>query len=269
MKQSLSHDPLRRLIQRVAVWADTQRGRRQLSGPRSYFTRLTSSHRSSPTDASPRGAVAAALQDTPPTATLSHSMEGTTQRDIVAPCTEPDIAETLSTASLPAPAPAPTPTLVPVPASTPLLIKSLEPCNAGAASISNPFSPLRLYPSPPLFHRSVSHCCPMRSPLPFSATRLLSFNRQRHNAAPTCSWTDEYREYVLCECCNAIACSFSSVLGPIWELGDLKRQRGAGVPDGGTPLMDATLKFFQEFMFRRSSRRKNPRNRMQGEDEGR
>jgi ubiquitin carboxyl-terminal hydrolase 10 len=37
------------------------------------------------------------------------------------------------------------------------------------------------------------------------------------------------------------------------ELGDLKGPRGAGVSetsDGATPLVDATLRFFEEFMFK-------------------
>jgi hypothetical protein len=51
-----------------------------------------------PTDPSPPGTVTA-LQVTPPAATLSHPLEGTTQRDIVASCAEPDIDESLSTAS--------------------------------------------------------------------------------------------------------------------------------------------------------------------------
>jgi hypothetical protein len=55
----------------------------------------TTSH---PTDTSPPG-TATALQDTPPAATLSHPLEGTTQRDIVASSAEPDIDESLSIAS--------------------------------------------------------------------------------------------------------------------------------------------------------------------------
>jgi len=43
---------------------------------------------------------------------------------------------------------------------------------------------------------------------------------------------------------------------PFWnlfrELGDLKGQRGAGVPEtgAGTTLVDATVRFFEEFMFK-------------------
>ena len=44
---------------------------------------------------------------------------------------------------------------------------------------------------------------------------------------------------------------------PFWdlfrELGDLKGPRGAGVPetsDAATPLADATLRFFEEFLFK-------------------
>ena len=204
-----------------------------------------------PTDASPRGAVAAALQDTPPTATLSHSMEGTTQRDIVAPCTEPDIAETLSTASLLAPAPAPTPTLVPVPASTPLLIKSLEPCNAGAASISNPL----------LSASSVSipaSLPPFRVPLLPNAESLALLSNTTPSRSTGNATMPRLRARGLMN--TGSMCFANAVMQllvhspPFWdlfgELGDLKRQRGAGILDGGTPLIDATLKFFQEFMFK-------------------
>jgi hypothetical protein len=67
-----------------------------------------------PTDGSPQGAAVAALQDIPPAAAFSHPLEGTTQRDIVAPWAKPD-GETLPTASTPVP----TPTVGSIPASTP------------------------------------------------------------------------------------------------------------------------------------------------------
>jgi ubiquitin carboxyl-terminal hydrolase 10 len=47
---------------------------------------------------------------------------------------------------------------------------------------------------------------------------------------------------------------------PFWnlfrELGDLKRQRGTGVPEtggGATPLVDATVRFFKEYMVEEQS----------------
>jgi hypothetical protein len=67
-----------------------------------------------PTDGSPQGAAVAALQDIPPAAAFSHPLEGTTQRNIVAPWAKPD-GETLPIASTPVP----TPTVGPVPAPTP------------------------------------------------------------------------------------------------------------------------------------------------------
>jgi len=49
-------------------------------------------------------------------------------------------------------------------------------------------------------------------------------------------------------------------LPPFWnlfrELGDLKGRRGAGVPetgDGATPLLDATVRFFKEFIVEEES----------------
>ena len=144
-----------------------------------------------PTDASPPSAVAVALQDSPPAATLFHPPEGTTQRDIVAPCTEPDITA---------------------------LIESLESCDSGAASTSNPLLPassvvgFSIHASPP----------PSRVP-PFPNAESLALlssatpSRSTGNAAlpHLRARTCEYREYVLCECSVATARSFSSVLAPI------------------------------------------------------
>ena len=64
---------------------------------------------------------------------------------------------------------------------------------------------------------------------------------------------------------------------PFWnlfrELGDLKRQPGTGGPEGGagaTPLVDATVRFFEEFMFKEesSSTQQSPQqDAKEGEDE--
>jgi len=100
-------------------------------GPRPLYPLLQVRTSPRPTDASPPGAVAAALQDIPPATTLSRHLEGTTQRDIVAPCTELYISEILSTASTPAPPPRE---------------QVMASCDAGPASTSTS-SPLLPIPS--------------------------------------------------------------------------------------------------------------------------
>jgi hypothetical protein len=202
-----------------------------------------------PADVSPPGAVAAALQDIPPAATLSHPLEGPAQRDIVALCIEPDITEVLSTASLPAP----TPTLVSVPLSTPpVLNKSLESCDAGAASTSNPLLPAFSIPaSPP----------PSRIP-PLPDAESLALLRSTTPSRSTVNATlPRLRARGLVN--TGSMCFANAVLQllvhspPFWdifrELGDLKGLRGEGVSetsDGATPLVDATLRFFEEFVFK-------------------
>jgi hypothetical protein len=208
-----------------------------------------------PTDTSPPAAVAAALQVISPAATLPYSLEGSTKRDIVAPCTEPDITKILSTASLPAPTPAPT--LVPVPASTPpVLIKSLESCDAGTASTFNP-----LLPVSPIVGFSITSPPPSCvSPLPnaesLALLRSTTPSRSTDNAT-----LPRLRARGLVN--TGSMCFVSAVLQllvhspPFWELFrelcDLKGQRGAGVPEtdgGATPLVDATLRFLEEFTFK-------------------
>ncbi|KAF8475266.1 hypothetical protein DFH94DRAFT_117972 [Russula ochroleuca] len=209
-----------------------------------------------PTDTSPPAAVAAALQDISPAATLPYPLEGTTKRDIVAPCTEPDVTEILSAASLPAPTPAPT--LVPVPASTPpVLIESWKSRDPGSAATFNP-----LLPASPIVGFSIpSSPPPSRVPPLPNAESLspLSSTTPSHSTGNTALPRLRTRGLV-----NAGSmCIANAVLQllvhspPFWdlfrELGDLKGPRGAGVSetsDGATPLVDATLRFFEEFMFK-------------------
>jgi hypothetical protein len=205
-----------------------------------------------PTDASP-SSVAVLLQDIPLANTLSHPLEGTTQWDKVAPCTEPDITQILSAASLPAP----TPTLAPVPASTPpVLNKSLGSCDPGAASTSNHLLPASTVvgfsvpasPSPfrvPPLHNAESLTL-LSNTTPFSSTGNATLPRLRArglvNTENMCFANAVLRLLAHCP--------------PFWdlfgELGDLKRPQRAGVPETGdvaTPLVDATLRFFEEFRF--------------------
>ena len=191
---------------------------------------------SRPTYASP-GAVATALQGIPPAATLSRPLEGTARQDMVAPCPEFGISEILSTVSTPAPAP----TLAPVLASTPpVLNASLTSCDSGATSASDPLIPVSSVVSPP------PSCVP-----PFPKTP----SRQTGNTTPP-----RLRARGLVNSGNT--CFANAVLHllvhspPFWdllrELGDLKEKRGRGPETGGgaTPPMDATARFFEEFMFK-------------------
>ena len=202
------------------------------------------------TDASPPG-VATAPQDIPLSPTLSHPLEGTTQRDIVAPITEPDISEVLFTASTPAPAS----TLAPVPASTPPVLS--ESYDTGAVSTNNPLPSassvcFSIPASPP----------PSRDPSLPNAKSLALLSGATIAAAqfrPTSNVTRPRPR--VCGLANSGSMCFANATlqllvhsPPFWnlfrELGDLKGQRGAGDPgtgSGATPLVDATLRFFEEF----------------------
>ena len=204
-----------------------------------------------PTDVSIPGTVAAALQLNTPASTLSHPLEGTTQRDIVAPCTEPDTTQNLSTASLPA-------TLAPVPASTPpILNKSLESCDTDIASTSNPLLPassivgFSVLSSPPP---------PRVPPLPNaeSLTVLSNTTPSRSTGNTTVPRLRARGLVNTGNICFANAVLQLLVHSPPFlnlfrELGDLKGPRGAGVSetsDDATPLVDATLTFCEEFRFK-------------------
>ena len=203
------------------------------------------------TDVSIPGTVAAALQLNSPAATLSHPLERTTQRDMVAPCTEPDITQILSTASLPA-------ALAPVPASTPpILNKSLESCDTDTASTSNPLLPasstvgFSIHASPP----------PSRVP-PFPNAESLAL---LSSATPSRSTGNATLPHLRARgLVNTESMCFANAVlqllvhsAPFWhpfrELDNLEGPRGSGVPetsDGATPLVDAMLRFFEEFRFK-------------------
>jgi hypothetical protein len=182
---------------------------------------------SRPTGASPTAVVAATS-----TATLSHPLEGSEQQDsgIVAPSAEPGTSQILSTAPTHGHS---TPTLAPI--STSLPNTPSESYNTGAASVSNSslFAPLSIRSSIPA------------SPPTGSATLPRLRARGLVNTGNIC-----FANAVLQLLVN---------LPPFWnlfrELDDLKGQRGAGVPEtggGATPLVDATVRFFNEFIVEES-----------------
>jgi hypothetical protein len=184
---------------------------------------------SRPAGASPTVVVAAAPQDITSTFMLSHPLEGSEQQDsdIVAPSAEPGTDQTLSTTSTHAP----TPTLAPIPTSLPITLESY----AGVASVSN-FSNF----APPSIRCSIPASRPTGS-----ATLPLPLTRGLLNTTNMC-----FANAVL-----QLLVNLPPLRTLFRELGDLKEQRGAGVPEAGggaTPLVDATVRFFKEFIVEES-----------------
>jgi Family of unknown function (DUF6535) len=199
-----------------------------------------------PTDLSQplAGAVATTLQDIPPAATLYRSLKGTAQQDIVASHAEPDISEIMSTVSTPTP----TSTLAPVPASIQHILNTpLTSCDVGAVSTADSLPPAS----------SVVGSSIPTSPPPSRVPPLL-----KTPSHPTSNTTPpRLRARGLVNSGNM--CFANAVLHllvhspPSWNLfkllGDLKGQHGAGGPatgGGATPLVDATVRFFEEFLFK-------------------
>jgi hypothetical protein len=191
--------------------------------------------------ASPTAVVAAAQQDITSTATLSHPLEGCEQQDSDI---EPGTDQSLSTSSTHAP----TPTLAPIPTFLP--ITPSESYDASVASVSNSshFAPpsIRVGSSIPASRLTGSAILP----------RLRA--RGLVNTGNIC-----FANAVLQLLVN---------LPPFWnlfrELGDLKGQRGARVPEtggGATPLVDATVRFFKEFIVEESPSTQQPSQPATGE----
>ena len=209
------------------------------------------------TDASPSGTVFVVLQDVLSADALTRPLEGTTQGDIVALCAEQDItSEFLSTTSASAPAPI----LPPVPASTgtpPVLSKSLASRDTGATCAPNPLLPASSVVG---FSTPVS-LPPSRVP-PLSNAELLTLLSGTTPSLPTNNAPlRRMRARALVN--NGNTCFANAVLQLLvyspqfWnlfrELGDLKGLRGAGgleTGGGATPLVDVTVRFFEEFMFK-------------------
>ena len=196
-------------------------------GATSHDTDITSPtnpvHSSSrPTGASPTVIVAPALQDITSSATLPHILEGGEQEDsdIVAPRAELKTGQILSTAS--------THALPPI--STSLSNAPSESHDAGVGSVSNSshLPPLSIGSSTPVSRPTESATLPRLRPRELVNTMNICF-------------------------VNAVLQLLVN-LPPFWnlfrELGDLKAQRGTGLPEtggGATPLLDATVRFFKEF----------------------
>ena len=211
----------------------------------SGVTRQTNPIHSSPcpTDASATGDDAAImLQDITPATTLSHPLEGTTQQDVIPPCSEHDISSTTSTSS-------PEPTVVPLPTSTPpVQNNSLASCETGATLASNPSLPASFvgFPIP-------AYLPSLIPPLPDAETFPLNTTTPSHR-------TDD----VTVPSLRALGlntrsvCLVKAVLQllvhspPLWdlirELSDLKERREEGDSEtggGATPLVDATVIIYE------------------------
>ena len=203
-----------------------------------------------PSDASPPGAVVASLQDIRATATLSHPLEGTTQRDVVVSSTELDI-------SSPASITASTPTLLSVPVSNLNTGKSSESYDADPASAfksSLPVSSLVGFPIPASSPLSRAPLLPNAEPL----SLLGSTTPSRPTGDATLPRLHARGLVNTGSMCFANAVLQLLVHSPsFWnlfkELGGLKGQREVGSPETGasaTPLVDATMRFLEEFVFK-------------------
>jgi hypothetical protein len=191
-----------------------------------------------PTDT---GAITPVLKDVSLVAASSHPLEETTRQDKVPPCAEPDINGILSTASMPAP----TATLVPVTASIPpVLNKSLSSCDAGAASTSKLLSlaSIRGFSAPD-------------SPLPLTNAEFLSSLGGMSTKGPSDSATlPRLHPRRLVNNGNmSVANAVLQLLVNCPPFRDLFRDLGRPVGQregetggGATPLVDATIRFFDE-----------------------
>jgi hypothetical protein len=197
------------------------------------------------TDASPPAALATALPGNPLAATMPHPLEGTMQRDIVIPGAEPDILSTRSIRG-------------PTRSTPPVLNKSLKSSEEGIASASNP-----LLPSSPIVGFSIPTSPPPSRvpPLPNAESRTLLLSTTTPSPSTGNATLPHLRA---CRLVNTGSMCFSNAVlqllvhsPPFWDLfrklGDLKGPRRAGVPetsDDATPLVDATLRFYDEFRFK-------------------
>ena len=203
-----------------------------------------------PTDASPPGAGAAALQDTPLSATLSFPPEGIISQDVVAPSAKPDTGEILSTASMPAP------TLATVPESTPPVLG--ESSTSRDADDATAFKPL--LPASSVLGSSVPSSPPPSRVPPLPNAEILAildgtapFHPTGNAALPHLRARGLVNTGGMCFANAVLQLLVHSP--PLWnlfrQLGDLKELRGGGGPaigGGATPLMDATVRIFEEFM---------------------
>ena len=201
-------------------------------------------------DVSPPSVIAAAPQHIPPATTLSYPTEGTTQQDTLAAFGEPGIDGILSTASTPAPTPTPAP--VPAP-TTAIPNKSSTSCDAKTSTVSNPLHPTS---SESVVDFSISATSPQASPSRFPPLRNAASLAAGNVTMPRLRARGFINAGNMCFVNAALQLLVHSPLlsNLFRELGDLKRQHKekAGGPEtddrASSPLVDATVRLFEEFM---------------------
>ena len=205
---------------------------------------------------SPTGSTSAARQSIFPAPTLSHPLGGTTQRDVVAPFTEPDVGEITFTGPT-----TPTPTSMPMPMpvfAPPVLNESLASWDAGQASSSNP-----MFPAPSVLGVAIPdfRVPSLVSPLKF--TNLIALLSGTTPSQPIGGDTlPRLRALRLVNSGNnrhVNAVLQLLVHCPLFwnlfrDLGRLMGQHGLGEgqeTDGvATPLVDAMVKFLDDFVYK-------------------
>ena len=183
------------------------------------------------------GDVAATKQAITPTATLSHPLEGSEKQDldVVPPSAQPGTSKILSTAS------PHTPTLTPAPILT-SLPNTMSECYDGVASFSNSCR-----------SDNSSHLAP-----PSIGSSTLALRTTAIATLPRLGARGLVNTRDICFADALLKLLVNSP--PFWdlfrELGDLKGQRGAGLPEtggGAAPLMDATERFLRDFVVEEES----------------
>ena len=205
-------------------------------------------------NASLPGAMATAPQDILPAAMISHPPEGTARPDIVEPCAESDFTEVLPAASTPEPSPM----LAPLPAFTPpVMSRSSASRDTGVAFAFNP-----LLLASPVVNLSIPASSPPPGVIPLLDTEFLALLRSTTPFRPT--GNDPIPRLRARGLVNIGGmCLANAVLQllvhspPFWnllrELDDLKgnrREGGLEIDGHATPLLDATVKLFEEFVLR-------------------
>ena len=207
-------------------------------------------------NASLPGAMATAPQDILPATTISYPPEGTARPDIVETCAESDFTEVSPAASTPDPLPM----LAPLPASTPpVMNRSSASRDTGVAFAFNP-----LLLASPVVNFSIPAASPPSGVTPLPDTEFLSLSSTTPSRPTGNDPMPRLRARGLVN--TGSMCFANAVLRllvhspPFWnlfrELDDLKGRRGEGgqETDGcATPLLDATTKFFGEFVFKEES----------------
>lgn len=183
------------------------------------------------------------------TETFTYRPEENEQQDGVAQCGKPDASQNLSTVSIPAS------TSTPAPVTPPVLLVTSAPHDVGGATSSGS----SLY-TPSAVSSAVTPCYPLLHVPPFPSQRPVALWSTTSPSRPASGLSlSNFRPRGLVNSGNM--CFANAVLQllvhspPSWnlfrELCKVKEQRGAlECPEtcgGATPLVDATMRFFEKF----------------------